>query len=400
MRQRVLIAIAIALQPALIIADEPTSALDVTVQRRILDLIDELRRSTAPPCCSSPTTSASPPTAREPHRSCCRGGRIQEQGDTAGVLAAPASAYTRALLADAPASRRAQARAAPRPDPAEAASAVVVENLVHEFALGGGGEFRAVGRRLVQRRARHAPTRSSASPARARPPSPAISSACCGRPPGRVLVDGTDLGDAAGRGAAPVPPAHPAGLPEPVRFARPAADGVPHRRGAAAQLRPGRARGRGPRRVHETARPGRRCPAALLDRRPRELSGGQRQRVAIARALVLGPPRARARRGGVGARRDRAGADPARCSTTCSASSASPTSSSRTTWPSCGRSRTPSRCCTVAGRWIRAGSRTCSATPPDDYTRELIDAIPGRRPRTPLPARGLTHMTALEDTTP
>ena len=44
MKQRVLIAIAIALQPALIIADEPTSALDVTVQAEVLSILDRLVR--------------------------------------------------------------------------------------------------------------------------------------------------------------------------------------------------------------------------------------------------------------------------------------------------------------------------------------------------------------------
>jgi oligopeptide transport system ATP-binding protein len=47
MRQRVMIAMAVACQPKLVIADEPTTALDVTIQAQVLDLLDQLKKTTS-----------------------------------------------------------------------------------------------------------------------------------------------------------------------------------------------------------------------------------------------------------------------------------------------------------------------------------------------------------------
>ena len=58
MRQRVNLALALALQPRFVLLDEPTTGLDVLVQRTILDNIRELQSSRASPCSSSPTISA------------------------------------------------------------------------------------------------------------------------------------------------------------------------------------------------------------------------------------------------------------------------------------------------------------------------------------------------------
>jgi peptide/nickel transport system ATP-binding protein len=101
MRQRVLIAMAFACDPALVVADEPTTALDVTVQRQVLQLVERLRHrhgsavlfithdlGVVAKICRSMTV--------------LQAGRVLEEGETADVLTRPRHTYTRALLAATP----------------------------------------------------------------------------------------------------------------------------------------------------------------------------------------------------------------------------------------------------------------------------------------------------------
>ncbi|MGE0592008.1 MAG: ABC transporter ATP-binding protein [Vicinamibacterales bacterium] len=103
MRQRVMIAIAIACQPALLIADEPTTALDVTIQAQVLDLLRDLQaeRRLALLLITHDFGVIAEMATRV---AVMYRGRIVEQGDVRQVLRAPAHEYTRRLLAAVPGS--------------------------------------------------------------------------------------------------------------------------------------------------------------------------------------------------------------------------------------------------------------------------------------------------------
>ncbi|HRD75455.1 MAG TPA: dipeptide ABC transporter ATP-binding protein [Hyphomicrobiaceae bacterium] len=100
-RQRVMIALAIANGPALLIADEPTTALDVTTQAGILDLIAELQRDLGMGLLFI-THDLTLVRRRAGRVVVMRGGKAVERGATADVLEMPKHDYTRTLLAAEP----------------------------------------------------------------------------------------------------------------------------------------------------------------------------------------------------------------------------------------------------------------------------------------------------------
>lgn len=101
MRQRVMIAMAIACKPSLILADEPTTALDVTIQAHILELLSKIQAEMG--MAMILVTHDLGLIAERAHEvAVMYAGRIVEQADTRELFADPQHPYTRGLMASIP----------------------------------------------------------------------------------------------------------------------------------------------------------------------------------------------------------------------------------------------------------------------------------------------------------
>lgn len=111
MRQRVMIAMALACRPKLLIADEPTTALDVTVQAQILALLDELKRETGTAVLLI-THDLGVVADHADDVVVMYAGRVAEQAPAAKLFAHPEHPYTVGLLGAAPGAGPRRARLA------------------------------------------------------------------------------------------------------------------------------------------------------------------------------------------------------------------------------------------------------------------------------------------------
>ncbi|AIY02285.1 ABC-type dipeptide/oligopeptide/nickel transport system, ATPase component [Arthrobacter sp. PAMC 25486] len=306
MRQRVLIGMAWACNPDLVIADEPTSALDVTVQRQVLDRMERLaaERGTAVLLVTHDLAVAAD---RADEILVMQHGRIVEAGSAQDVLANPAHEYTQRLVAAAPGLNSARLQAQPLPsgsagplgsslfagrDAAVAPGVPVLEvrNLVKTFALRTPGAPASILTAVnnvsfaVERGQTLSIVGESGS---GKTTTARIAARIAGANSGTVLFDGEDVTELRGeklrqlRRRIQVVYQNPFGSLDP----RMSLEKI--------ITEPLRAFKLGDRkRQAEAARELLECVQLspdLINRRPGQLSGGQRQRVAIARALALGP---------------------------------------------------------------------------------------------------------------
>ena len=296
MRQRVLIAIALACEPDLLIADEPTSALDVTVQRRILDHLETLRsqRGTSMLLVTHDLGLAADRADRVVVMS---QGRVVEEGPAHELLRNPQHEYTRRLVAAAPSISSARRTGADLPvsvtegqesqQDKGSEPILVAEHLTKEFSIRGRREnLTAVDDVSFAVR----PGSTTAIVGESGSGKTTVARMVLGLEPptaGTVRVAGEPVAEAKGaqrrairRAMQPVFQDPYASLnpmftvehivDEPLRVFR--VGDRKSRRARVAEL------------LDHVA-----LPRDTAQRHPNELSGGQRQRVAIARALALDP---------------------------------------------------------------------------------------------------------------
>jgi peptide/nickel transport system ATP-binding protein len=280
--QRVMIAMALACDPEVLIADEPTTALDVTVQREILDVLRRMRARTSAAILLI-THDMGVVADLADRVVVMRRGRVEETADVRSLFSAPTAEYTRALLAAVPRigadARASTADGTERP-------VLEIDGLAVEYRNRRRRHIRAVEGVSLEIRAGEMVALVGESGSG----KSTIGKSVLGLAPvteGRIVVDGVDLGTAS----------------------RAAVRAVKTRIGVVFQnptaaLDPRRTIGQSigePLRVHEGVKGSAlaarvaelleavELPASWSGRYPHELSGGQRQRVAIARAVALDP---------------------------------------------------------------------------------------------------------------
>jgi peptide/nickel transport system ATP-binding protein len=293
MRQRILVAAAVAGNPDLIVADEPTSGLDATVQKQVLDLIDDLRTLSSTSIVLI-THDLGVAADRSDLIGVMRQGQIVEFGPTAEVIADPQHVYTRHLLDSVP--RKSVPKRVIRSEPTVGRTtndpeiAIEVTDLSKiyggipavdgiSFRVERGQTFSLVGE-SGSGKSTTARVITGVTPATS----------------GRVDVLGTDVTELSGRAYRPLRRRIQVVYQNPYSSFDPRFDVFdvveePLRSFQPTSLLPGSGRRR--RRVNAdrvaAALEAAALPADFARRHPRELSGGQRQRVAIARALVMEP---------------------------------------------------------------------------------------------------------------
>ncbi|WP_299648168.1 ABC transporter ATP-binding protein [uncultured Jannaschia sp.] len=286
MRQRVMIAMALACEPEVLIADEPTTALDVTVQAEILDLVRTLQREHGTAVLMI-THDMGVVAEMADRVVVLRAGREEEQAPVRDLFAAPRTDYARALLAAVPRLGTASAR----PERAEARKVVEVDDLSVRFDLAGGLLNRTVARvHAVENVSFHIHAGETlALVGESGCGKSTIGKALMGLVPwqGSIRVDGVQTG---GRSRAAM---RPVLRDIQMVFQDPGAS-LDARMPVGAQVTE-------PMRVHGLVAGSELGDRAewlfrrvglspdMLRRYPHEFSGGQRQRICIARALSLGP---------------------------------------------------------------------------------------------------------------